>query len=157
MATYEGQNVGAGKLDRVRDGVLAATLIGAIYSVAAFIFLFFFGKTIALLFMDAGETEIIGQVSQFLTANAMFYIPLTIVNVFRFAIQGMGFSTFAILAGVCEMVARAGVGFFLVPLFGFLPACYASPLAWIAADIFLIPAFFHCLNKLKRTLSKTDE
>ena len=85
----------------------------------------------------------------FLIGNRMFYIPLTFVNVVRFTIQGMGFSTFAILAGVCEMAARSLVGFCLVPVFGFLPACFASPLAWIFADAFLIPAFFHCMKKLK--------
>ena len=40
------------------------------------------------------------------------------------------------------------VGGLLVPVFGFLPACFASPLAWIFADAFLIPAFFHCMKKL---------
>lgn len=82
----------------------------------------------------------------------MFYIPLVFVNVVRFAIQGMGFSTFAILAGVCEMAARTFVGFFLVPIFGYLPICIASPLAWICADLFLIPAFYHCLKKLKKLM-----
>ena len=72
------------------------------------------------------------------------------VNVVRFTIQGMGFSTFAILAGVCEMAARSLVGFCLVPVFGFLPACFASPLAWIFADAFLLPAFFHCMKKLRK-------
>ena len=90
-----------------------------------------------------------GRVAMFLIGNSMFYIPLTFVNVVRFTIQGMGFSTFAILAGVCEMAARSLVGFCLVPVFGFLPACFASPLAWIFADAFLIPAFFHCMKKLK--------
>ena len=149
MATYAGQNVGAKKLDRVKEGLKAASLIGIIYSVIAFVILFFGGKYIALLFMDADQTEIIGRVAMFLIGNSMFYIPLTFVNVVRFTIQGMGFSTFAILAGVCEMAARSLVGFCLVPVFGFLPACFASPLAWIFADAFLIPAFFHCMKKLK--------
>ena len=148
MATYGGQNVGAKKLDRVKEGLKAASLIGIIYSVIAFVILFFGGKYIALLFMDADQTEIIGRVAMFLIGNSMFYIPLTFVNVVRFTIQGMGFSTFAILAGVCEMAARSLVGFCLVPVFGFLPACFASPLAWIFADAFLIPAF-HCMKKLK--------
>lgn len=149
MATYAGQNVGARKLDRVKQGVWTANIIGFIYSIAAFAFLYFFGKYIALLFMDEGETELIGQVALFLKVNSMFYIPLTMVNVVRFAIQGLGYSTFAILAGVCEMAARAFVGFVLVPAFGFLPACFASPLAWICADLFLLPAFSHCIKKLK--------
>ena len=149
MATWAGQNVGAKKLDRVKKGTWTACLLGFAYSLLAFVILLFGGKYIALLFLDPEETEIIGRVSQFLIGNSMFYIPLTRVNVLRFSIQGMGFSGFAILAGVCEMVARAFVGFVLVPSFGFLPACFASPLAWICADLFLIPAFFHCLKKLR--------
>ena len=155
MATYGGQNVGAKKLDRVKEGLKAASLIGIVYSLIAFVILFFGGKYIALLFMDADQTEIIGRVAMFLIGNSMFYIPLTFVNVVRFTIQGMGFSTFAILAGVCEMAARSLVGFCLVPVFGFLPACFASPLAWIFADAFLIPAFFHCMKKLKVLFGET--
>ena len=149
MATYAGQNVGAKKLDRVVEGVKTASLIGFVYAIAAFVVLFFAGDKLALLFMDSGETELIRQVHLFLIGNSLFYIPLTLVNVVRFAIQGLGFSTFAILAGVCEMVARALVGMFLVPAFGFLPACFASPLAWVFADLFLVPAFGHCIKKLK--------
>ena len=111
MATYAGQNVGAKKLDRVKEGLKAASLIGIIYSLIAFVVLLFGGRYIALLFMDADQTEIIGRVATFLIGNSMFYIPLTFVNVVRFTIQGMGFSTFAILAGVCEMAARSLVGF----------------------------------------------
>ena len=155
MATYAGQNVGAKKLDRIRDGLKAASMIGIAYSLIAFVVLFFGGKYIALLFMDADQTEIIGRVAMFLIGNSMFYIPLTFVNVVRFTIQGMGFSTFAILAGVCEMAARSLVGFCLVPVFGFLPACFASPLAWIFADTFLLPAFFHCMKKLRKLFGET--
>ena len=155
MATYAGQNVGAKKLNRVKEGLKAASLIGIIYSLIAFMVLLFGGRYIALLFMDADQTEIIGRVATFLIGNSMFYIPLTFVNVVRFTIQGMGFSTFAILAGVCEMAARSLVGFCLVPVFGFLPACFASPLAWIFADSFLIPAFFHCMKKLKVLFGET--
>ncbi len=142
MATVCRTDVGAKKLDRVTQGLKAASLIGIIYSLIAFVILFFGGKYIALLFMDADQTEIIDRVAMFLIGNSMFYFPLTFVNVVRFTIQGMGFSTFAILAGVCEMAARSLVGFCLVPVFGFLPACFASPLAWIFADAFLIPRSF---------------
>ena len=81
--------------------------------------------------MDAGETETIRQVSMFLIANSAFYIPLVFVNVVRFTIQGMGYSTFAILAGVFEMAARGLAGLVLVPAFGYIAACFGSPLAWI--------------------------
>lgn len=150
MATWAGQNVGAGKLDRVRIGVRYAAIIGCVYAVIAFVVLFFFGKTIALLFLDAGELEILDQAWLYLVGNSLFFIPLVLVNVVRFAIQGMGYSLFAILAGVCEMVGRSVVGFCLVPVFGFPVVCIASPVAWICADLFLVPAFYSCLKKLRR-------
>lgn len=83
---------GAGKTDRIRQGVRSATFIGSIYSVLACIVLTLFGGVIPLLFVDASETVVIHQAHQFLTFNSLFYIPLTIVNVWRFTIQGMGYS-----------------------------------------------------------------
>ena len=130
------------------QGVRSATFIGSIYSVLACIVLTLFGGVIPLLFVDASETVVIHQAHQFLTFNSLFYIPLTIVNVWRFTIQGMGYSLLAILAGVCEMIARALVGFALVPIFGYIIICFASPLAWLMADAFLIPAFYYCLRNL---------
>ena len=150
MATYAGQNVGALRFDRIREGVRSATIQGAIYSVLICVILIFFGGEIPKLFVDAGETEVITNAHLFLVCNAAFYIPLTIVNVWRFTIQGMGFSGLAILAGVCEMVARGLVGFVFVPWLGYIASCFASPLAWIFADAFLIPCFYHCLKKLKK-------
>jgi hypothetical protein len=55
----------------------------------------------------------------------------------------MGFPTFAILAGVLEMAARVIAALVLVPLLGFLGVCFGSPIAWVFADAFLIPAFYH--------------
>lgn len=149
MATWAGQNVGAGKIDRVKEGVKYALLIGCVYAVAAFVILTLFSKYLALLFLDADEVSTIGNVSLFLFGNSLFYIALVFVNVVRFSIQGMGFSTFAILAGVFEMFARTFAGMFLVSIFGYPAACFASPMAWIAADIFLVPAFLHCIKRLK--------
>ena len=153
MATWAGQNVGAGKIDRVKEGVKYALFIGCVYAVAAFVILTLFSKYLALLFLDADEVSTIGNVSLFLFGNSLFYIALVFVNVVRFSIQGMGFSTFAILAGVFEMFARTFAGMCLVPIFGYPAACFASPMAWIAADIFLVPAFLHCIKKLKKMFS----
>ena len=84
-----------------------------------------------------------------LTCTA-FYFPLSLVNIVRFSIQGMGFSTLALLAGVLEMLARTAVGQLLVPAFGYTAACFASPAAWICADLFLIPACVGCVKHLRK-------
>ena len=70
--------------------------------------------------------------------------------VLRFSIQGMGFGALAILAGVLEMIARTVAGRFFVPVLGFTAACFASPAAWICADLFLLPACLGCIAHLRR-------
>lgn len=150
MATYAGQNVGARKFDRISKGLNSAIIVGFIYSAAAAAVLILFGEKISLLFMDSSETQILSQAHYFLIVNSATYALLTLVNTVRFCIQGMGFSVFAVLAGVFEMAARTFVGFVLVPYFGYSAACFANSLAWLMADIFLIPAFYICFKKLKR-------
>ena len=150
MATYCGQNVGAGKYDRLGKGVMTASIIGWIYSVVSFVVLVFTARYISLLFVNPEETQIIELTHRFICASALFYVFLTLVNVVRFSIQGMGFSGLAIIAGIFEMVARAFAAVVLVPAIGFDGACLASPLAWVAADIFLVSAFLHCRKTLVR-------
>ncbi len=154
MATYAGQNVGAAKIKRLGQGVRSAMIIGSVYSVLSLIALYFTTDYIALLFVNASETTIIALTRQFILASACFYIPLTGVNVVRFCIQGMGFSVFAISAGILEMIGRAFAAIILIPSIGFMGACLASPIAWIAADAFLFPAFIHCAKKLNARHNK---
>ena len=149
-ATYGGQNVGARKLDRIDQGLKAGAVMGCVYAVIAFAVLCIFGQWIALMFVDKGEGEILRNTRLFLIGNSLFYIPLVFVNAVRFMIQGLGYSRLAIIAGVCEMAARSFVGFCLVPVFGYIAVCIASPVAWIAADLFLIPAYRHVMKNLNQ-------
>lgn len=157
MATYGGQNVGAGDLDRVDRGLKACSLLGLLYSLIAMTVVYLFGKNLLLLFLDAGETEIIGNACSFLRMNALFYFPLALVNIVRFLIQGMGYSKLAVFAGAFEMLARGIAGFLLVPHFGFSAVRFANPLAWIFADAFLIPAFFYVRKITADILSRPRE
>ena len=152
MATYCGQNVGAYKLDRLGQGVRACTLLGLIYSGAALIAMLFLAPQGVMLFLDPKEPEspqLIALASQYILTLTAFFFPLSLVNILRFSIQGMGFSTFAVLAGVLEMIARTAVGLFLVPAFGYTAACFAGPTAWLLADLFLIPACITCIARLR--------
>lgn len=150
MATYGGQNVGAKKLDRIDQGIKSCIMLGAVYSVIALIVIYFLGDVVALLFVERGEAEILKQTRWFLLGNVTFYFPLALVNIVRFMIQGLGYSRLAIIAGVCEMIARSFVGFCLVPHFGYIAVCFASPIAWIAADAFLLPAYGRVMKHLHR-------
>ena len=108
MATYCGQNVGACRLDRLSRGIRACALLGLGYSVVAFCAMLRFAPQCALLFLDSRELDaaLLTQLtSRYILIQSAFFFPLALVNIVRFSIQGMGFSPFAILAGVLEMAA----------------------------------------------------
>ena len=160
MATYCGQNVGACKLDRLGQGVRACSLLGLGYAVLAFAAMLLLAPQCAMLFLDPKEPQLellVGLTSQYIRTLTAFFFPLALVNIVRFSIQGMGYSVFAILAGVLEMGARTGVGCLLVPVFGYTAACFASPAAWICADLFLVPACVACIARLRKLYPNQPE
>ena len=142
MATYSGQNLGAARMDRVRKGVTSALLIATVYSIASALILHFADVAVMSLFLDTTtEVEIVAMGREYLFWNSVFFVPLGALIVWRYSIQGLGFSTLAMMAGVAEMIARTAVAIVLVPMLGYFGAELANPAAWIAACIFLYPAY----------------
>ena len=157
MATYGGQNVGAGKLERIGKGLKSCSAIGIVYSLAAFGALSMYGGNLSQMFMDARETQVIANAALFLTVNSAAYIPLAFVNIVRFLIQGLGFTRQAVFAGALEMVARVIVGVVMVPAFGYIAVCAASPAAWVAADLFLFPTYGWAMRQLAAAREKSQK
>jgi len=155
MATYCGQNLGAGKIDRVRKGVSQMTLVTCLYGLLAFIIANLAGTTIALLFIDAGETQVLQNIGRFLFCNSLTYMPLAIIFVYRNSLQGLGFSNAAMLAGLAELTARVIIAFGFVGRFGFNAVCFANPLAWVFADLLLLPLYFIKRRQLDQKFPQT--
>ena len=150
-ATYSGQNLGAGRIDRVRKGVSCSLVLSTGWSVVICLVAAFFGSTAAQLFLDSGETAILARVDQYLTFCGLTYFLLGSLLVFRNTIQGLGYGVPAMAAGLFEMIARAAVGIGLVGRFGFDAVCLANPAAWVAANILLIPVYTIVIRHLQRS------
>lgn len=156
MATYGGQNLGAGKIDRIRQGTKAATVIGLVYCVFAFVAVVFVRRPLINMFVDQPNPEMIEMASLHVLVTVGALVFLIHVNVLRFLIQGLGYSNIAVLAGAFEMVARAVAGIFIIPKIGFIGACIASPLAWVMADMFLFPVYFNVIKKLEKMMEQKN-
>lgn len=158
MATFAGQNIGAKKLNRVNEGLRAAGVLGILYCLAAFAVVLLFTPQLLRLFIDGNANEQVVEMGvQYLRINAAFYIPLLFVNIVRLSIQGMGYTRVAMLAGLSEMIARAGVALFAVPVLGFTGACFANPAAWVLADAFLIPCYLRVMKNLRQRMAVPKE
>lgn len=152
MATYGGQNLGAGKIDRIRQGTKTATVIGVVYCAFAFALAILVRRPLINMFVDRPNPEMIEMASLNVLITVGSLVFLIHVDVLRFLIQGLGYSNLAVLAGAFEMIARTVAGIFIIPKIGFIGACIASPLAWILADMFLFPAYFHVIKKLEKMM-----
>lgn len=150
VATWCGQNLGARRLDRVRQGVRISMLSMTVYAVVALFAVRLVGRAMIGLFIDSGETAVIDRAVQYLNMVVLFFIPLLTIFVLRNGLQGLGYSRIAMFAGLFELAGRAFVAFALVGPYGFDGAILANPAAWIMADALLIPVWLHTVRALQR-------
>lgn len=150
MATYCGQNIGARRLDRVRQGEWSAVKIMLVYFVFTALVIFPFADYMMELFVESGEQAVVANAAKMMRISCYFYPVLGMLTIFRYSIQGLGYSNLSMLSGVMEMIARCGVSLWLVPVFAFTGVCFGDPVAWIFADLFLFPAFFLLYRHLKK-------
>lgn len=150
MATYCAQNTGAGKVDRIRKGFRSSTSIGIVYSVAAGAVIVFVGKYLTPLFLSENITEIMNYVDIYLKCVGAFFIPLTIVNVYRNGIQGMGYGILPMMAGVAELIGRGVVAIIAARYHSYFGVCMASPAAWILAGGLLLVMYAHVIRQSEK-------
>lgn len=156
MATYCGQNIGARRLDRVRLGIRSALAMMLAYFVFTFAVIMPFAEYMMMLFVDASEDAIISNAALFMRVACCFYPLLGLLVVLRYSIQGLGYSNLSMLSGLMEMLARCGVSLWLVPAAGFLGVCYGDPVAWIAANVFLVPCIVWLMQRLASRMGKAE-
>lgn len=152
MATYCGQNLGAKKMERISQGVRSAIKMMLIFFVFSFIVITPFADDMMTLFVDKGEAEVVTYAAEFMRIACYFYPCLGLLTIFRYSIQGLGYSNLSMMSGVMEMIARCGVSLWLVPAFAWTGVCYGDPVAWVMADMFLLPAFWWLFKHLKKRI-----
>lgn len=152
MATYCAQNMGAGKVSRIRQGFKAATVMGSIYAVVTAVIVMTAGKYMTNLFVSGDVTSLMGQVDIYLKCVGIFFIPLAVVNIYRNGIQGMGYGVLPMLAGVAELFGRGLAAIVATYQKSYVGVCLASPAAWVLAGALLIAMYFYVIRDVSRKL-----
>ena len=157
ITTYVGQNVGAGKFDRIKSGMVSGNIIAIITSLIIMSAMLIFGKGLVSSFISGTPKEFeeaLAVAWKYLVIMSACLPILYSLHIFKAAVVGFGSSTFAMLSGVAELILRVGASFILPLYFGKMNLFYAEPLAWLAAWIVLIVGYIICVNKAKQQISQ---
>lgn len=150
MATYCGQNLGAGKYDRIYDGMKKGFFICLGTAAFAAVFCIFAGPFIVGWFVSSPSNEILAYAMQYLKIISWFFVPLALIFLYRNALQGLNRGLIPMLSGLVEMFCRVGVIFLIPKSAGFFGICFADPAAWVGAAIPLLVTYILWERKMKK-------
>ena len=159
VATYCGQNYGAGQFSNIRKGVRYSMVIGVVCALVGLAFVTLGAEPMTKLFSSDVTDEIMEMSKQYLLWQGGFYIFLAIIFVYRDALQGIGRSALTMVGGMLEVAGRVVASLVFAKHFGFAGICASNPTAWVFVDIFLVIAYvviLHRILKKRRQLGLAD-
>jgi len=152
VATYTAQNYGAGKIGRIRQGVIRTSLVSLSFSVFIALLVRFGGEQLVGIFIKGESEHIIDVAEGYLDISTLFYCFLGQIFIFRNALQGMGQSVVPMIASIVELVVRSFAAIYLAAKMGYAGIYYASPMAWFGAAIIVAVGYWHTIRQLKDCL-----
>ncbi len=154
-SNYVAQNIGAGRYDRVRNGVrVALGLTVSLALLASAIFILGY-RWIGHLFFNDPSPDILADIHTFAVCAGSCFVMLAILVLFRNVLQGMGRPTVPFLGGVIELVVCSSLSVLLLRRWGYVGVCLAAPIGWIIAAIPLA-VVYACVIKSLRDFGGPD-
>lgn len=141
MATYCGQNLGAGKYKRIYQGMRQAFYLCFVAAAIAALICCCAGSFMLKWFISNPSTETMSTAMQYLYAISGFMIPLGWIFIYRNGLQGLDHGFIPMLSGVVELVSRFVVIAVAAKPCGYLGVCFADPAAWLVTGIMLLIAY----------------
>ena len=142
MATYCGQNVGAGKIDRVKKGIWLAIIYTAIWSGMTIIASYTIGDWLVYLVTGTHNKTVILNATNYLKFDSLFYIVTTLICILRNAMQGLGDHITPLMSSSLEMVGKIVIAATLVPWLGYTGVIICEPVVWFIMVIPLLIQIF---------------
>ena len=163
LATYTAQNFGAGKIGRIRRGVVRSSLVSVLFSISVALLVRFVGEDMIGVFIKGEKPEIIDIAKGYLDISTLFYVFLGQIFIFRNTLQGMGQSVIPMAASIVELVMRSFAAVYLASRMGYEGIYFASPIAWVGAAavvsfgyLKMVRWFRHCLSCRKKHFRSED-
>ena len=141
MTTYASQNMGAGKPERVRQGVRHSNLIVTGITTALIVVCYLFGRPLLAWLVGSDNAEILDASVMYLKVSVWFFYVLGPLFVLRCTLQGMGRKIIPICSSIMELVVKILSAAFLVPALAYVGVAFTEPISWIVMIIPLIVAY----------------
>ncbi len=145
---FVAQNLGAGRPDRIRRGVVQAVWMTLIGSAALGAVMIAFGGQMVRLFVGDGAADVADLAFINLVINGLAYWILGVLFVLRGALQGLGSAIIPTITGMIELGMRVLAAVALGAVWGYVGVAWSNPLAWIGAVVVLVPAYLHARRAL---------
>lgn len=143
LATFCGQNLGAGKYSRIKTGMRDTTLLGWAWSIFVIILANTISPQIIQAITATTEAEIIETATLYLRVDTAFYFVPTVICLFRNSMQGFGDTKTPVFSSALELITKVLVAFLLAPVIGYWGIIICEPIAWI---IMVIPLVVNTLR-----------
>ena len=153
IATYVGQNLGAGRFDRIRHGMRSGIAMAIGTCAAVMLCMVLFGKTLLSMFIsgDPAETAQVLSISfRYLMFMTVSLPILYLLHAYRCALQGMGNTVIPMLSGGMELICRISTILILPLLIGERGLYFSEPAAWLGAEVLLMISYYRVIRKLER-------
>ena len=152
IATFTGQNLGAGKLDRIRTGMRSGIGMAIVTAAAIGVAMLLCGRYVLMIFVS-GEPQVVDQVLnvayRYLSIMSVMLPVLYLLHLYRSALQGMGDTVIPMISGIVELAMRIAAALALPLVMGESGIYYAEILAWLGAAVLLAAAYYRRMRTLE--------
>ena len=145
ISAFTGQNFGAGRYDRIKEGMSVCIKIALIAYAALGSVMVFLPRALAAVMLNGEDT--ISLAVRFLPISGVMLFAVDLLFVFRNCVQGMGFPLVPMISGILEMVLRISVIILLIGSFGFRATAFAEVSAWTGALIMNMSAYLYLIRR----------
>lgn len=138
LATYCGQNLGAGKYSRIRKGLRDTVILTFGWCICVIIMAYTVSPVLVKLITASSEERVIYTASLYLKVNTSFYFVPAVICLFRNSMQGVGDGRTPVLSSSLELIGKVAIAFLLAPAIGYMGIIAAEPIVWMIMVIPLI-------------------
>lgn len=138
LTTFVSQNYGAGKIDRIKQGIKAANIITFVQTIILILFCYTIGPFILKWIAGQPNDELLKAATMYTRVSVIFYFVLGPLFVLRSTCQGLGRKMVPIYSSLIEMVCKFLSAAFLVPTLGYFGIAITEPISWTLCTLMLI-------------------